>query len=42
MADEFGFDSISLGNVLGFAMEASEKGLIPEKLVGAILKKLKR
>jgi aldehyde:ferredoxin oxidoreductase len=32
MADEFGFDSISLGNVLGFAMEASEKGLIPEKI----------
>ena len=32
MADEFGFDSISLGNVLGFAMEASEKGLISEKI----------
>ena len=32
MADEFGFDSISLGNVLGFAMEASEKGLIAEKV----------
>ncbi len=32
MADEFGFDSISLGNVLGFAMEASEKGLIPQKI----------
>jgi aldehyde:ferredoxin oxidoreductase len=32
MADEFGFDSISLGNVLGFAMEASEKGLIAEKI----------
>ena len=32
MADEFGFDSISLGNVIGFAMEASEKGLIPEKI----------
>jgi aldehyde:ferredoxin oxidoreductase len=32
MADEFGFDSISLGNVLGFAMEASEKGLIPLKI----------
>lgn len=32
MADELGFDSISLGNVLGFAMEASEKGLIPEKI----------
>ena len=32
MADEFGFDAISLGNVLGFAMEASEKGLIAEKI----------
>jgi aldehyde:ferredoxin oxidoreductase len=32
MADEFGFDSISLGNVIGFAMEASEKGLIAEKI----------
>lgn len=32
LADEFGFDSISLGNVLGFAMEASEKGLIDEKI----------
>jgi aldehyde:ferredoxin oxidoreductase len=32
MADEFGFDAISLGNVLGFAMEASERGLIAEKI----------
>jgi aldehyde:ferredoxin oxidoreductase len=32
MADEFGLDTISLGNVLGFAMEASEKGLIDEKV----------
>jgi aldehyde:ferredoxin oxidoreductase len=32
MADELGLDSISLGNVLGFAMEASEKGLIDEKI----------
>ena len=31
-ADEFGLDTISLGNVLGFAMEASEKGLIEEKI----------
>ena len=30
-ADEFGLDTISLGNVLGFAVEASEKGLIDEK-----------
>ncbi len=32
LADAYGFDSISLGNVLGFAMEASEKGLIAEKI----------
>ncbi len=32
MADELGCDAISLGNVLGFAMEASEKGLIAEKI----------
>ncbi len=32
LADEFGFDSISLGSVIGFAMEASEKGLIPQNV----------
>jgi len=32
VADEFGLDAISLGNVLGFAMEASEKGMIEEKV----------
>jgi len=32
VADELGLDTISLGNVLGFAMEASEKGLIKEKI----------
>jgi aldehyde:ferredoxin oxidoreductase len=32
IADELGFDAISLGNVIGFAMEASEKGLITEKI----------
>jgi aldehyde:ferredoxin oxidoreductase len=32
MADEFGLDTISLGNTLGFAMETSEKGLIAEKI----------
>jgi aldehyde:ferredoxin oxidoreductase len=32
VADEFGLDAISLGNVIGFAMEASEKGLIEEKV----------
>jgi aldehyde:ferredoxin oxidoreductase len=31
-ADEFGLDTISLGNVIGFAMEASQKGLIDEKV----------
>jgi len=30
MADEYGIDTISLGNVLGFAMEATEKGLLKE------------
>ena len=30
VADELGLDTISLGNVLGFAMEASEKGLIDQ------------
>ncbi len=32
VADELGLDTISLGNVLGFAMEASQKGLIEEKV----------
>ncbi len=32
MADEFSLDTISLGNVIGFAMEASQKGLISEKI----------
>jgi len=32
VADEFGLDAISLGNVLGFAIEASEKGVLAEKL----------
>jgi aldehyde:ferredoxin oxidoreductase len=32
VADEYGLDTISLGNVLGFAMEASEKGLVEEKI----------
>jgi aldehyde:ferredoxin oxidoreductase len=32
LADEFGFDAISLGGVLGFAMEASEKALISKKI----------
>jgi aldehyde:ferredoxin oxidoreductase len=32
LADEFGLDTISLGNVLGFAIETSQKNLTPEKL----------
>jgi aldehyde:ferredoxin oxidoreductase len=32
VADEFGLDTISLGSVLAFAMEASEKGLVSEKV----------
>jgi aldehyde:ferredoxin oxidoreductase len=31
LSDELGMDAISLGSVLGFAMEASEKGLIKER-----------
>jgi len=31
-AGEFGLDTISLGNVIGFAMEASEKGLLADKI----------
>ncbi len=33
VADELGLDTISLGNVLGFIMEASEKKLIPERIL---------
>jgi len=32
IADEMGLDTISLGNVIGFAMEASEKKLIDERI----------
>jgi len=32
VADELGLDAISLGNVLGFAIETSQNNLIPEKL----------
>jgi aldehyde:ferredoxin oxidoreductase len=38
VADELGLDTISLGNVLGFAMEASEKGLIEEEVPWGKLK----
>jgi len=32
LADDYGIDTISLGNVIGFAMEASEKKLIDHKI----------
>ncbi len=32
LADELGLDTISMGNSLGFIMEASERGLIKEKI----------
>jgi len=32
MADEYGLDAISLGSCLGFLMEASEKGVIDERI----------
>ncbi|MGQ4834365.1 MAG: aldehyde ferredoxin oxidoreductase family protein [Candidatus Asgardarchaeia archaeon] len=32
MADDYGIDTISLGSSIAFAMEASEKGLIDEKI----------
>ena len=41
VADELGLDTISLGNVLGFAMEASEKGLIKEKVFWGKFKETK-
>jgi len=36
MADNLGFDTISLGSVLGFATEAYEKGLISKEDLGGI------
>jgi len=32
LCDDYGLDTISMGNAIGFAMEASEKKLIPEKI----------
>jgi len=32
LADEWGVDTISLGNAIGFAMECSERGLISERI----------
>jgi aldehyde:ferredoxin oxidoreductase len=42
LADEFSFDGISLGSVIGFAMEASEKGLISEKIGWGDFEAIKR
>jgi aldehyde:ferredoxin oxidoreductase len=42
LADEFSFDGISLGSVIGFAMEASEKGLISEKIRWGDFEAIKR
>jgi aldehyde:ferredoxin oxidoreductase len=39
VADDLGLDTISLGNVIAFAMEASEKGLIQEKISWGEFKK---
>ena len=41
LADEYGLDSISLGNVLGFAMEASAKGLVMDKIDWGDFEKVK-
>jgi aldehyde:ferredoxin oxidoreductase len=41
LADELGLDTISLGNVLGFAIETSQKGLIPEKFNWGKYKEMK-
>ncbi len=41
LADEFGVDSISLGNVIGFAMEASAKGLVTDKIEWGDFEKVK-
>jgi aldehyde:ferredoxin oxidoreductase len=41
MADELGLDTISLGNVLGFTMEASERKLISERVLWGKFKETK-
>jgi aldehyde:ferredoxin oxidoreductase len=41
LADELGLDTISLGNVLGFAMEASEKRLLKERIAWGKFKETK-
>lgn len=34
LCDEFGVDTISMGNVLGAVMESAEKGILPKNLAG--------
>ena len=41
LADEYGIDSISLGNTLGFAMEATEKGLLKDGVEWGDFKRVK-
>jgi aldehyde:ferredoxin oxidoreductase len=41
IADDLGFDAISLGNVIGFAIEASEKGLVADKIAWGDFEKIK-
>ncbi|MEM3579784.1 MAG: aldehyde ferredoxin oxidoreductase family protein [Candidatus Bathyarchaeia archaeon] len=41
IADELGIDTISLGNTIGFAMEATEKGLIKDGVEWGDFEKLK-
>jgi aldehyde:ferredoxin oxidoreductase len=42
LADKFGIDTISLGNSLGFYMEASERNLVEEKLEWGDHREIKR
>ncbi|MGB9816277.1 MAG: aldehyde ferredoxin oxidoreductase family protein [Desulfurococcaceae archaeon] len=42
LADKLGVDTISLGNSLGFYMEASERGLVHEKLDWGDYREIKR
>ncbi len=42
LADEYGLDAISLGNVIGFAIEASEKGLIKDKIIWGSFEQIKQ
>jgi aldehyde:ferredoxin oxidoreductase len=41
MADELGLDTISLGNTIGFAIEATEKGLLKDRVEWGDFEKIK-